>query len=141
MAGGGTVLVLGEGLLADIGWRLPFGSTSRRWVLVPLLLRLPAPSDGAASGDGTSAASPHGDDVPWRRVLPICALAILGMVAFYLVPTQLPFYVGQLTGRDAGSLGTVSGLVLALATGVAALASLNYGRVNRRLSHGNTMVV
>ncbi|NJL85018.1 MAG: MFS transporter [Leptolyngbyaceae cyanobacterium SM1_1_3] len=66
-----------------------------------------------------------------RLLTLIYASALLMQVVFYLIPVQMPFYLQQTTGADA----TRSGLAIAFSTLFSALASMNYGRIKRQLSH------
>ena len=131
MAFGGTVFLLLGGGLAELGWRLPFAIYLAPIALLPLLVRLPAPPERTGAVGAAPAV------VPWRAVLPICALASFGMIAFYLLPTQLPFYLERL--GISGGIG--SGVLLAMVTSLAGIASLSYGRLSRGLSHQATMVL
>ena len=67
--------------------------------------------------------------MPWALVALVLAVALLGMTAFYIVPTQLPFYLADLTGAGP----TTAGLAIALLNVVGVVVSLNYRRVRARL--------
>lgn len=61
----------------------------------------------------------------------LCALALVGMVVFYMTPVQIPFYLSKL---GVGS-STLVGGAIAVSTLAGATASMSYGRVQRRLGY------
>lgn len=128
---GGVAIVLGGGLLADVGWRTPFLVYLVALALVPLVLRVLFDARGVHAG--TSAPADDTDGVvPVRLVALIYLIAMVSQIAFYLLPTQLPFHLEDL--GEAGS--SRAGLALATSTGFMALSALwsrrLLGRVVRR---------
>jgi MFS family permease len=129
MAGGGMVYLLAGGLLADLSWRLPFALYLVALLLLPLAWwRLPEP----ASGTGAAVAQEPEPQapVPYRLLAVVYALALFGLVSFYMVPVQLPFLLEEALGLGPSA----SGLAISVSTLVSALVSLVYGRVRARLS-------
>ena len=61
-----------------------------------------------------------------RPLLKIYGLAFIGMVIFYLVPTQIPFYLTKL-----GVSGAQTGIAISALTLMAAIASLQYRRLRQ----------
>lgn len=140
MGFGGVVFLSLGGFLAGMDWRGPFAIYLA--ALAPLVaLRLWEPSRGA-SGNGPEAV-PEGEESGGRvpsaaRLLVITfTLAIFGMVVFYVVPTQIPFYFGSLLG--VGPTG--SGLAIALFSLSGALTSLSYGRIRARLGYRTVAII
>ena len=129
MGFGGVAFLVGGGLLADVHWRAPFAVYLAALALWPLAARwLPEPDrEGPASAGADPAPSVT---VPWTRVAAVYGVAFAGMVLFYTVPVQAPFYLEAL---GAGG-GTRAGLAIAASTLTGALASMAYGRVRARLS-------
>jgi MFS family permease len=129
MGFGGVVFLTLGGFLADASWRLPFLLYLVGLALAPLVaLRLVEPiRSGATAGLG---AGDGAGGLPIRTLAPLYAMALAGQVVFYLVPTQLPFYLEDLAG--VGAVG--AGLAIALSTLVAALTSMSFGRVGERFS-------
>jgi MFS family permease len=127
--GGVFVLTLG-GYLADISWRLPFLLYAVAWLLVPLVvLVLPEPERRSpAETMPLEVASP--ERMPWALVMTTFAIALLVQIAFYMIPTQLPFYLQRLTNTN----GSQTGLAIALTISAAATSSLNYQRLKARLT-------
>ncbi|WP_424949934.1 MFS transporter [Deinococcus sp.] len=118
---GGAVLLPLGGVLAAVGWRAPFALYLIALLLLPLVLRLPA---GVPEIQVAAAA----DEKPnWRLIGLVYALALLYMLAFYLMPAQGPFLL-----RFLGVAPAATGLVLGGFTLVAALTSLSYSRLAGR---------
>ncbi len=118
---GGLVFVTGGGLAAEIGWRAPFAIYLAA-LAVPFLARayLFEPAAGAPRRAG---AAP--DPVP-PQVRAVLGAGFVSMLAFYLVPVQLPF----LLARDLGLPDPwMAGAALGGATLTSSLTSLNYARV------------
>ena len=90
--GGFLYLCLG-GVLADINWRVAFAIYAASLIILPLVLghiRDPGSADRNSSSGLTAGA------LYYRPLLPTMALAFAGMVAFYMVPVHLPFYLHEL---------------------------------------------
>ena len=121
---GGTLFLVVGGLLAQQHWHLPFLIYLLPVLLLPLVwaqvpaVRAQPPASAAASR------------LPMNVLWPIYAAAFLTFLLFYLIPTQLPFY---LTGRCGASSG-VSGLMVALTNLIGIFAGLLYVRVGSRLA-------
>ncbi|PZD73197.1 Bacillibactin exporter [Acaryochloris thomasi RCC1774] len=129
MGFGGVLFLSVGGFIADLNWRLPFLIYLFAWLLLPLMVRvlyeperIPAASDQGGQANVSS--------LPVRLLVLIYASALLMQVVFYLIPTQLPFYLKQIAGADAAR----SGLAIALSTLFSAIASLNYGKIKQRFS-------
>lgn len=143
------------GLLATLDWRAPFLCFLLAFALLPAAIRLvvePSIEGGPrAAGAGGPAAAPV--PVPYAFILGMYAVAVAYSVVFYMVPTQLPFYLrenGLLSPSTAGiaiascSLG-ISGVALlysrfrrvastqAIAAWAFALIALGFGLLS--LSH------
>jgi MFS family permease len=119
---GGTIFLTGGGFLAEAHWRGPFVIYTVAILLVPAALAfLPEPRRLRPAGPATGEGRLDG-----RRVALLALLflaAAVNMIAFYMIPTQLPFYLGELgfaapslagTAIGAGQLvGVVSALTFA----------------------------
>ncbi|MEQ1954189.1 MFS transporter [Mesorhizobium sp. CN2-181] len=126
---GGVVFVLGGGMLADFHWRAPFAVYALAFAMVPaVILFLNEPRRFAASAPaatGRTDAQAH-----WLPVAALCLLSFLINLSFYVVPSQLPFYL-----RAIGTVAPSSaGLALGLHNLVMAGTALFYGRL--RVSFG-----
>lgn len=133
MGFGGVVFLSLGGLLAGIDWRGPFVIYLAALALAPLVaLRLREPAREPDSTGGSGAGSPGGRAGSTARLLILLyATALVGMVIFYVVPTQLPFYFEGLLGIGA----TGAGLSIALMTLFQSFASLSYGGIRARLGY------
>lgn len=127
---GGVAFLTGGGALAEIGWRLPF---LIYLVALPLAfvarVSLPEPS----RGDGATVTQPADDaagpPTSLRSLAPLYAIALLCMIAFYLVPSQLPFHLEAVAGAGP----TASGFAIAVSSMAGTVTSLAYGRFRERL--------
>lgn len=124
--GGAVFLTLG-GFLASISPRGPFVVYVIALVVLPFAARVITEPVRERADPSAGAGRAR---MPWALVSLVLAVALFGMLAFYIVPTQLPFYLAGLTG--AGPL--TSGLAIALLNVVGVVVSLNFRRVRERLS-------
>ncbi len=155
---GGTVYLALGGVLADIGWRVPFLAYLFAFVILPfILLALYEPLLGEQCAEKPHPASDPGEcvaesvratrsinsvgsmvsSVPRRFFLFVYLVVIGSQIIFYLVPVQLPFYLRDVTGASASQ----SGLAISVMTLFYALASLQYGRVASRLGHLEVLTI
>ncbi|MBN9670325.1 MFS transporter [Roseibium aggregatum] len=128
----GFLYIGAAGLLAGVSPRLPFLVYALPVLLLPLLVTLvrredssPEPIGPVADGADTGA-----DRKRWLVAsLAVGALAMATVMLFFLMPSQLPFYLHE-NGFDAAK-GTAAGLgALTLTGGAFALA---FKRVSARL--------
>lgn len=117
---GGTIFLTGGGLLAEVHWRGPFLIYTVAILLLPAAVAfLPEPRCTPAKGPVEGAGRLGGREVALLALL--FGAAIINMIAFYMIPTQLPFFLAHL-GFAAPSLagtaigaGQLVGVVCALA--------------------------
>ncbi len=130
---GGLIFILLAGLMAGWSPRLPFGIHAVAALYLPLIwLMLPR----AATVPAPAAARERGRAGPgWiAAILALAALQMLTNMAFFVMPTQLPFHLVSLGDHDPRSTG-VALAVLMLTGGATALA---FGRMQRVLGHAGT---
>ncbi|MFQ6546757.1 MFS transporter [Aestuariibius sp. 2305UL40-4] len=130
---GGLVFVSSGGFLADLDWRAPFAIYGASLIMIPMVLafltepvreRLSAPTDGSGR-------------IP--LIVPVIyGAAFFAMVAFYMVPTQLPFLLQTALGIPEASR---AGLAIGMAMLFSSVASLAYGRFAGRLPFAGFMGV
>ncbi|WP_312418227.1 MFS transporter [Shinella sp.] len=125
---GGTIFLTGGGFLAEAHWRGPFLIYAVAILLLPAAVAfLPeprrAPTKGLVEGQGRLGAR----GVTLLALL--FAAAIINMIAFYMIPTQLPFYLAHL-GFAAPSL---AGTAIGAGQLVGVVSALAYAPVRRRL--------
>lgn len=125
---GGVVFLLAGGALSEWSWRGPFLVYSFALILAPIA----AISVFEPERKSYETAIP-GD--PESLHLPVITFLLFfafgGMVVFYLIPVQLPFFLEQ----EFQASGFISGASIALATFVSSLCSLNFGHVRKHFSH------
>ena len=136
MAFGGAVFLLVGGILADIGWRLPFLLYLYAFgILLGVLFAIDEPQAQKTAGEQQSQ-----DDtaaVPYRSVAPIYVLAFALTMLFFIGPVLLPFLL-----TDLGEISNSQiGLALAVSVLVGGVFSLQYQRLKQRLSFQGINVV
>ncbi|HZF43996.1 MAG TPA: MFS transporter [Sphingomonadaceae bacterium] len=129
---GGLAFITGGGLLAGLHWRAPFAIYALALLLIPLVITQlrnpPAPPAQPIAGEAVAPARANRG-----LVLLLYVGALLNSIAFYLIPTQLPFLLAD-RGIDTPFL---AGLAIGFATIVSAAVSLNYRRISQAASPGN----
>ena len=130
---GGVVFLSVGGFIADLNWRSPFAIYLSAWViLIAIALTIYEPK--RQGNDRT--ASVNKPSMPIGVLAMIYGVALFYMVAFYLIPVQLPFYLQRFDNSSASA----SGLAIAASTLASAIASLRYGFVKERLGFVSIVV-
>ncbi|MGI5498929.1 MFS transporter [Lentzea sp. CA-135723] len=126
----GAVLLPLAGLLATVGWRVPFWLyTTAALVALAAVFSVRDRSAAAAPASGHGRAFTGG-------VLGIYALALVATMAFYMAPTQVPFL---LTAQGNGPV--LVGLVVACGTLASTLGGFAFPAVRTKLSSGVVTVL
>ncbi|WP_119460347.1 MFS transporter [Rhodospirillaceae bacterium SYSU D60014] len=125
---GGLVFLTGGGVLAEFHWRAPFAVYGLALVLLPAIILYISEPSRLAPGS-MSAMNQPAVGHPRTAIAALFAIAALNSVVFYLVPTQLPFYL-QTLGTEAPSQ---AGLAIGLFNVTMAAMSLAYGRTRHRV--------
>jgi MFS family permease len=154
---GTAALVLG-GLLADIGWRVPFLTYALAILILPLMLlalyeplldercaQKPPPvsdvgqcvAESICATESTNSARASVSPVPTRLILFVYVVMMGTQVAMSLLPLLVPF---QLQGA-MGASASQSGLALSLTSVSYALVSLQYGRIASRSDHVGVLMI
>jgi MFS family permease len=123
---GGIIFLTLGGSLAELGWRWPFMIYLSSLLLVPLTfysLTEPVLETRGKDSDGNS------NNLRTHFVLlaSIYGIAFLGMLIFYFIPLQIPFYLGEISGSGPAA----SGIAIAVVTLFAMGTSLLYGRIRK----------
>ena len=127
MSLGGAIFVSAGGFLADIDWSYPFLIYLFSLpVLIGVYLYLFEPK---AMGDQTIAATSN-DSNDWKSVVPVLGIALFSMIAFYMIPVQLPFLLQEM-GITKNSL---AGMAIAISTLASTITGLAYGKIRQRTS-------
>ena len=124
MSLGAVVCVAAGGLLADVGWRLPFLIYLTGWaVLVPVLLYVVEPRRAGVA----PAAAGHAAAFPLGPIAAAYGITFFAVTMFYMIPVQIPFLL-----RTIGvASGTAAGAVVAAASLTAAAGSAWFARLRR----------
>ena len=131
---GGVAFLSVGGLVADLNWRFPFLIYLSAWAITgAIAIALYEPK----VGDRTNSRLPDNSRMPIGVLAMIYGVALFYMLAFYLIPVQLPFYLRNLSNASA----TKSGLAIAASTLASSIASLRYGFVKQRLGFVSIVVL
>jgi MFS family permease len=126
---GGTIFLTGGGFLAEAHWRGPFLIYTVAILLVPAALAfLPEPRRVRAAGPAAAAEKTLGGRTVALLAMLFLAAAV-NMIAFYMIPTQLPFYLETL-GFAAPSL---AGAAIGAGQLVGVVSALVFAPLRRRL--------
>lgn len=131
---GGLLFLTAGGILAEIHWRAPFAVYSLALILLPAILVAISEPPAKAKGQGgnsSDAQATSSDGFAWGWLVLLLTMAALNSIAFYTVPTQLPFFLKFLGVRDA----TWSGIAIGMANLVSAFVALNYSRIRSYFSN------
>jgi MFS family permease len=106
---GGTIFLTGGGFLAEVHWRGPFFIYTVAILLVPAALAfLPEPRRVRPAGSVAGEGRLDGRTTVLLALLFLAAA--VNMIAFYMIPTQLPFYLGELGFAAPSLAGTAIGV-------------------------------
>lgn len=96
---GGTVFLVVGGVLASIGWRFSFLIYVGAFALMPLIVFVLYEPERAV--DDSSTFTRNGSmrqlvkQVPLGQLALIYACALVGMIVFFMVPVEVPFYLTE----------------------------------------------
>jgi MFS family permease len=120
---GGLIFPLLAGILALYDWRAAFLAYLLPGVLIPLAWSGVKDVIKPAQAPATSLA-----EFPVARGVVIYSLAVLGMIALYAIPLQIPYVLSEF----GNSSPVVSGLEIGVASFSAAICSLLFGKLRAR---------
>ncbi|WP_281063004.1 MFS transporter [Aminobacter sp. AP02] len=124
---GGLIFLTGGGMLAELHWRAPFAVYGLSLLLIPAVLAFI--NEPWRNNPPIARAPELTGKTIWVAVFAVYMAAVLNSVAFYLLPTQLPFY---LNAMGIGS-PTVAGLAIGLGNMIGAVVALFYASLRARL--------
>jgi len=123
------------GLLASIDWRVPFFVFLAALILVPLGAKsLPEP---VVTAEAKAAPRLRFREWPLAFIALVYAMLFLVNIAFFFVPTQIPFYVRSL-GYEGAQIG---GFALSASSLGIALGSLLYHPIRARVRAASSTFV
>lgn len=128
MALGGVIFIIIGGVLADISWRGPFYIYLFSVIIIPLsLLFIKEPEKSFHPG---IEAEKEDVKVPSSVIALIFLTGLSGMVLFYLVPVQIPFYL-----KEFGDVSnTKVGIAIASSTLIGAIVSSSYQKIKKKVN-------
>jgi MFS family permease len=129
MSLGGVAFLTGGGLLADLGWRLPFLVYLVAFALIPPVLWGLTEPDRPSRASLVSHSGEELVAAPFRLMAAVYTFSLVAMLIFYIIPTQVPFYLADLLNAAPSA----SGMAIAVATLFAAVTALLYGQVRSRI--------
>lgn len=136
MSLGGVVFLLAGGLLADMNWRYPFIIYLGAFALLPFVIGVlyePVKEREKGISSGASSAI-AGQNLNITAL--VYTIGFLGMVFFYMIPTQIPFLIKE---RMTVS-HTLHGMAIAVTTLTGAMTSLQYGTIKKRFHFSSIFV-
>ena len=136
---GRVVFLSVGGFIANLNWRFPFLIYLSAWIiLLAIALTLHEPKREANNQTkDSSLVTQTQPNMPMVVLAMIYGIALFYMLAFYLIPVQLPFYLQTLSNSSASAIG----LAIAASTLASAIASLRYGFVKERLGFVSIVVL
>lgn len=133
MSGGGIVVMVLGGLLASFHWRGAFAVYLLALPIVVLaiaVLRPYARTSGPAHGHKVEPGEVVDGPFPWGAFAFTGGLAFLFMTTFYVMPTRMPFRLGEVGVTSSATVG----LIMACMMTTALPGALGYGRLRRVFS-------
>lgn len=128
--GGALFLIMG-GFLSNINWRYPFLVYLLGIVIFFIALKMLF--EPKRNKKLTNQIVNTNDGFHFFTFLPIYFLGFFGMSLFYIIPTQVPFFIIQVLEKG----GELVGISLAISSVFTALSSLFYAKIRRYLSLEN----
>lgn len=131
MSAGSILFLVGGGFLGELGWRYPF---LIHLLAVPLglLCFWLVPEPPANLGKSSClAATLREAPLSSSAFFFVLVSAILGMIIFYQIPVQLPFYLRQ----EFQASPATAGSAIAISTVFSALTASQFSRLLHRLGH------
>jgi MFS family permease len=125
---GGIVFVLCGGILARFSWRYPFAVYLFSLIALPMVIAFIREQPRTISENLEKEAL--NKSIEWKSIFGIYILAVIGMILFYLIPVQLPFYLKEITGPEAMFFG----IAVAWFTVSSAFGSLQHSKLKRKHS-------
>ncbi|MGF1590390.1 MAG: MFS transporter [Pleurocapsa sp.] len=134
MGFGGMVFAAVGGISADFNWRFPF-LIYLFSLLVLVLIAIALYEPELAKISTTKNRTPP--RLAKESIGIIYALAMIYMVAYYLIFVQLAFYLKEISNASAAE----SGIAIAISTLAGAIASSRYGAIKQRLDFSSIIII
>ncbi len=125
---GGVIFLFLSGFLADIDWRTPFYVYATAFAALPavffLLNREPKEKRTISVEEST-------EKIHWHIVSIIYIISFISMLAYYMVPIEIPFLLEGEMGLDS----TWTGIAIGTGFFSVAIAALGFKRLARHTHH------
>ncbi|WP_330632169.1 MFS transporter [Halocatena halophila] len=130
MTFGGAAFFLFGGALASVGWRVPFLLYLGALGLLPCIVAVVYEPDVDHEASQADASIRQVlDRLPYGQLALVYSTAVIGMVVFFMVPVEIPFYLTAVVNADDFTIA----VVLATQALLAAVVSTQYTRVRSRI--------
>ncbi len=127
----GVAYITVAGVLGDVYWRLPFLIYLLALLILPIaLFSITEPEHITKSKAGDQDESHSKEPLPTKQIAFIYFISFFGMILFYMVPVQLPFFMNSLGITSK----TMIGSSMAVMTLVSATTATQFHRIKERLS-------
>lgn len=121
-----------SGFLANLHWQWSFALYLSALVILPLALGAPAPPAKTHEQSKSKAASPFSSSF-----LLVCLFAVMGMAAFNIIPTQIPFFLQQEHYFASAHIG----LVLTILPITSGITGSMYAFISQRFTLWNLFIL
>jgi MFS family permease len=129
MGFGGMIFITLAGYLTDINWRFPFGIYAFSLLVLILAYNyLYEPKSESAITNNTTLSSIQIDK---KTIYTIYFSAFIGIVMFYILPLQIPFYIKTLGYKSS----SMSGWAISALTTSQAISSFFYRKIRMNFSN------
>jgi MFS family permease len=130
----GVLFVGAGGFLADISWRMPFSLYGLSLIMLPLAWGYVKEPEvhHLIQSDTTSP-----DTTNRKKIAFILVTMVVCMIAFYMVPVQLPFYMME----KLEVKNSLVGIAIAVATITGASTASMYRRIKNKMSYEAIMAI
>jgi MFS family permease len=127
---GGVVFISLAGWLADFGWHVPFLIYLFGFLVLPLALIFLYEPEHFNNIKNTTKAPTIAIDYSKQLVTIIYAIMFFGIIAFYMIPVQIPYLLKGI----AGVTNTQVGLAIAAQSLAGAIVAMNYRRIKQQFT-------
>ncbi len=129
MGFGGMVFITLAGYLADVNWRLPFAIYAFSLLVLPLAyFNLYEPKN---ENSGLDQQNKNKGVLDTKTIYTIYFSAFMGIVMFYILPLQIPFYIKTL-GYNSNSM---AGWAISALTTSQAISSFFYRKIRMNFTN------
>jgi len=128
---GGIVFIVGGGFLSDINWRYPFAIYGLGLFVLVFAIKY------LVEYKIDTTLQNEQDHLLHHNLWYIYLLALLLMLVFYILPTQMPF----LMINKFNATGTLTGNIIALAFIFNAIGAMSFAKLKKRYKHSTIYMI